>query len=133
MGQRDGIHQFSGIIEFDDAYFRGPVTGKKQGCGTEKAKIFVALSLDEHGNPRYLKMQVIVNIKQAFVRKFAQSTFAEGSVIRSDSYRNYILALKDYSHEHKPYNPGSGLLHWLYTVISNAKEFILGTYHNLPT
>ena len=26
----------------------------------------------------------------------------------------------------------SGLLHWLYTAIINAKAFILGTYHGLP-
>ncbi len=132
MGQRDGTHQLSGIIEFDDAYFGGPIPGKKRGRGTEKAKVFVALSLDKHGNPRYLKMQVTANIKQASVRKFAQSAFAEGSVIHSDGYCSYIPALKDFTHEHKSYDPNSGLLHWLHIMISNAKAFILGTYHGLP-
>ncbi len=132
MGQRDRTHHLSGIIEFDDAYFGGPVTGKKRGRGTEKAKVFVALSLDENGNPRYLKMRVTANIKQASVRKFARSAFAEGSVIRSDGYCSYIPALEGYTHEHKPYDPGSGLLHWLHIMISNAKAFILGTYHGLP-
>lgn len=28
--------------------------------------------------------------------------------------------------------PDSGMLHWLHVVISNAKAFILGTYHGLP-
>jgi len=60
MGQREKRHLLSGIIEVDDAYFGGPV--KKRGQGTEKAKVFVALSLDEQGNPRYLKMQVTENI-----------------------------------------------------------------------
>lgn len=32
----------------------------------------------------------------------------------------------------KSYDPNSGLLHWLHVVISNAKAFILGTYHGLP-
>jgi len=131
MGQRDGTHQLSGIIEFDDAYFGGPVTGKKRGRGTEKAKIFAALSLDEYGNPRYLKMRVTANIKQASVRKFARSAFAEGSVLRSDGYCSYIPALEGYTHEYRPYAPGSGLLHWLHIMISNAKAFILGTYHGL--
>ncbi len=40
--------------------------------------------------------------------------------------------LEGYTHVHKPYNPDSGLLHWLHIVISNAKVFILGTYHGLP-
>lgn len=132
MGQRDETHQLEGVIDFDDAYFGGPVTGKKRGRGTEKVKVFVALSLDSHGNPRHLKMRVTPNIKQASVRKFAQSSFAENSVIRSDGYRSYIPALKDFSHEHKTYDPGSGLLHWLHIIIGNAKAFILGTYHGLP-
>ena len=132
MRQRDETHQLSGIIEFDDSYFGGPSVGKKRGRGTEKAKVFVALSLDERGNPRFLKMRVTPNIKQASVKKFAHAAFADGSVIHSDGYRSYIPALKGYTHEYKSYDPGSGLLHWLHVVISNAKAFILGTYHGLP-
>ena len=132
MGQRDKKHQLSGVIEFDDSYFGGPTVGQKRGRGTEKAKVFVALSLSESGSPLYLKMMVTPNIKRASVKKFAQSAFAEGSTIRSDGYRSYIPALKGYNHEHKPYDPNSGLLHWLHIVIGNAKAFILGTYHGLP-
>ena len=132
MGQRDRTHQLSGNIEFDDAYFGGPTVGKKRGRGTEKAKVFGALSLTELGNPRFLKMQVTPNIKQDSVKKFARAAFADGSVIHSDGYRSYIPALEGYTHDHRPYNPDSGLLHWLHIVISNAKAFILGTYHGLP-
>ena len=131
MGQRDETHQLCGVIEFDDAYFGGPTTGKKRGRGTEKTKVFVALSLDGQGNPRFLKMRVTPNIKQASVRKFAHAAFANGSVILSDGYCSYIPALENYAHEYQPYDPDSGLLHWLHVVISNAKSFILGTYHGL--
>ena len=132
MGQRDETHQLCGVIEFDDAYFGGPTVGKKRGRGTEKEKVFVALALDEQGNPRFLKMRVTPNIKQASVKKFAHASFADGSVIHSDGYCSYLPALEGYPHEYKPYNPNSGLLHWLHVVISNAKAFILGTYHGLP-
>ena len=132
MGQRDAAHLLSGVVEFDDAYFGGPTAGSKRGRGTEKAKVFVALSLDGHGNPQYLKMGVTKNIKQTSVRKFANRTIAAGSTIRSDGYRSYIPALEDYAHEHKAYDPNSGMLHWLHIVVSNAKAFILGTYHGLP-
>ena len=131
MGQRDESHQLCGVIEFDDAYFGGPTTGKRRGRGTEKAKAFVALSLDEWGNPRFLKMRVTPNMKQASVRKFAHAAIADGSEIHSDGYCSYILALEGYTHEHKPYDSDSGLLHWLHIVISNAKAFILGTHHGL--
>ncbi len=92
----------------------------------------MTLFLNDHGAPRYLKMRVTRNIKQASVKKFAQSCFAGGSEIHSDGYRSYIPALKVYAHEYKPYVPNSGLLHWLHIIISNAKAFILGTYHGLP-
>ena len=90
------------------------------------------MSLDERNNPLHLKMRETPNLKQASVIKFAHAAFADSSVIRSDGYRSYIPALKGYTHEHKPYDPNSGLLHWLHIVISNAKAFILGTYHGLP-
>ena len=131
MGQRDAAYLLSGVVEFDDAYFGGPTAGGKQGRGTEKAKVFVALSLDERGNPQSLKMGVTKNIKQTSVRKFANSAVASGSSIRSDGYRSYIPALKDYAHEHKAYDPNNGMLHRLHIVVSNAKAFILGTYHGL--
>ena len=132
MGQRDETHQLNGVIEFDDAYFGGPTAGKKRGRGTEKTKVFVALSLDELGNPRFLKMRVTPNLKQASVKKFARATFADNSVIHGDGYRSYIPALEGFTHEHRSYDPDSGLFHWRHIVISNAKAFILGTYHGLP-
>ena len=131
MGQRDKTHQLNGTIEFDDTYFGGPTVGKKRGRGTEKAKVFVAASLDERGNPLYAKMRVTQNIKRASVKKFAQVAFVQGSTIHSDGYGSYIPALEGYAHEHESYDSNSGLLHWLHIVISNAKAFILGTYHGL--
>lgn len=107
MGQRNQTHPLSGIIEFDDMYFGGPTIGKKRGRGTEKAKVFVAMSLDERGNPRFLKMQETPNIKQVSVKKFANAAFTPGSGIHSDGYRSYIPALKGFVHKHKVYDPQS--------------------------
>ena len=77
-------------------------------------------------------MRVTPNLKQASVKKFARTAFADDSVIHSDGYCSYIPALEGYTHEHRSYDPDSALLHWLHIVISNAKAFILGTYHGLP-
>ena len=132
MGQRDDTHRLSGIVEFDDAFFGGPTIGKKRGRGTEKMKVFVALSLDERENPRFLKMKVTKNIKQAAVKSFAEASIAPGATIRSDGYRSYSPALTAYDHQPAVYNPDSALLHWIHIAISNAKAFVLGTYHGLP-
>ena len=56
----------------------------------------------------------------------------KGSTIHSDGYRSYLPAPEEYIHEHKTYVPNSGTLHWLHIVVSDAKAFILGTYHGLP-
>ena len=63
MGQRDASHMLSGVVEFDDSYFGGPTVGKKRGRGTDKAKVFVALSLGEKDKPQFLKMGVTQNLK----------------------------------------------------------------------
>lgn len=132
MKTRDDSHQLEGVIEFDDAFFGGPTVGKKRGRGTEKSKVFVALSLDKKGNPLYLKMKPTENIKQKSVKKFALKHIAKGSTIRSDGYRSFSPALIDYVHEPVKYDPKGEALHWLHIMISNAKAFILGTYHGLP-
>ena len=40
MGQRNELHQLSGVIEFDDAYFGGPTAGKSGG-GVQKRLRFL--------------------------------------------------------------------------------------------
>ena len=132
MGQRDDTHILGGTVEFDDAFFGGPTKGKKRGRGTEKPKVSVALSLTDKGHPQYLKMKPTDNIKQASVKRFAQTSIEKGSTILSDGYRSYSPALAGYDHRPKAYAPDSGMLRWLHIMIGNAKAFILGTYHGLP-
>lgn len=132
MKQRDINYLLLGTIEFDDTYIGDPTVGKKRGRGTEKSKVFVAVSIDKKGRPKHLKMQTTDNIQQRSVRKFAQANIQAEATIISDGYRSYIPALKDYKHEHGVYNPDAGMLHWLHTMIGNAKAFIIGTYHGLP-
>ena len=46
MEQRERTHVLSSVVEFDDAYLDGQKKGGKGGRETEKAKIFVTLSLN---------------------------------------------------------------------------------------
>jgi len=77
-------------------------------------------------------MSVAKKIKQASVKKFAHTAVVKGSTIHSAGYRSYLPAPEEYIHEHKTYVPNSGTLHWLHIVVSDAKAFILDTYHGLP-
>ena len=81
-------------------------------------------------------MEVIPDVKGEMIVEFANRTIAPGSVISSDAYKSYkALAEAELEYQHKPqkFNPTEDPdhLHWLHTVISNAKAFIAGTYHGL--
>lgn len=106
---------------------------EKRGRGTEKTKVFVGLSLNEEGKPEHLTMQVTNNLKQASVKKFAENHIEIGSEIHADEFKSYPPALEDkYKLETQTYDPSATELHWLHTIIGNAKAFIQGTYHGRP-
>lgn len=132
MGQRDQRYLLSGIVELDDTYFGGPKPGGKRGRGTGKAKVLVGISKDEQGRPRFLKMQVVPNLKGKTIGRFAHDTIREKTVIQSDAYSSYRKPLAEkYLHEYQVFDPDSDMLRWLHIVIGNAKAFVLGTYHGL--
>ena len=78
MEQRERTHVLSSVVEFDDAYLDGQKKGGKGGRETEKAKIFVTLSLNKRGDSQYPKMSITKNIKQASAKRFAQDLIAPG-------------------------------------------------------
>lgn len=54
MRQHDINYQLFYTIEFDDTYIGDSMIGKKRGKGTKKSKIFIAISIDKKGCPKYL-------------------------------------------------------------------------------
>ena len=80
----------------------------------------------------FLKLKTTKDMCQKSVAEFAKSAIKQGSTIHTDGYRSYKKGLLGYEHQPKVYNPNTGLLHWLHVMISNAKAFILGTFHGLP-
>lgn len=132
MGQRDTEYLLSGLVEMDDAYFGGPNNGGKRGRGTKKAKGMIALSKDAEGKPQFLKMQLVPNLRGNTIGTFAQRNIQHGAVIQSDGLLSYRKPLADdYVHQYEIYDSATGLLHWLHTIIGNAKAVVNGTYHGL--
>jgi transposase-like protein len=133
MSEQDANYQLSGFVEMDDAYFGSPKKGK-DGRGTTKAKVAVALSTDEEGRPRFLRMQVIDKVTIEEIHRVAKSCIAKGSTILSDGHSSY-KQLKNIGYQHisKTYykEDNEEFLKWLHTIISNAKAFVDGTYHGL--
>jgi transposase-like protein len=135
MGERDAQYKLAGLIEMDDAYFGSPKKDK-DGRGTEKAKVVISLSTDETGNPCYVRMHVVNNISTKEIQCVAENCIMKGSKILSDGQNSYKkLNQVEYEHIWKNYyeqiEAGTDFLKWIHVIISNAKAFIIGTYHGL--
>ena len=79
----------TGIVELDDTYLGASTHGKKRGRGTEKVKMIVALSKNAAGNPEYLKMSDMPNLKGITVGRFAGDNIRAGSKFERDNARSY--------------------------------------------
>jgi transposase-like protein len=136
MGNRDSQYILEGTIELDDAFFGGTRKGSKRGRGTDKTVVLVGLSLNQKGKPMFVKMSAVENVKGETINQFAKDNIKKGSFIKSDGFKSYNkLCGEGYSHEGKEFNPIDDPEHlkWLHIVVSNAKAFILGTYHGLDS
>lgn len=63
MGQRDGKHPLSGIVELDDSYVGGLSHNGKRGHGTEKSKVVVAISKTANSVPLFAKIKMVANVQ----------------------------------------------------------------------
>ncbi len=126
MGQRDANYQLSGIVEMDDCYVGGPSSNGKRGRGTDKAKVIVAVSKTDDGIPLFARMKLVGDIKGKTLQQIVDEYFASETKVECDGYHSY-RGLKGVELDYSLYEAGD--LHWLHTLISNFKAFLLGTYH----
>ena len=122
MGQRDANYQLSGIVEMDDCYVGGPSHNGKRGRGTDKAKVVVAVSKAENGVPLFARMKVVEDIKGKTLQQIVNEYFADKTRVECDGYRSY-RGLDGVELNYSIYEAGD--LHWLHTVISNFKTFLM--------
>jgi hypothetical protein len=94
----------------------------------------VGVSLDKKGKPGYTNRAVSDDLTSKRLVGFAEKNIAAGAAISSDAYSSYLKTSSEgtYMHEPQKFNAKSDTDHlrW-HTVVSNAKAFILGTYHGL--
>jgi transposase-like protein len=133
MGKQDGQYKLRGVVEVDEAYLGYKKQNSKRGRGTEKAKVLVAVSTDEKKkHPQFAKMKAVNRLTTEVVIDFVKSHFEENCLVQTDGL-NIYNALKDNvtKHEIFPIVSGEAPLPWVHTIISNAKSFVLGTYHGI--
>lgn len=133
MAYRDLRYPLDGIVEMDDTYFGAPDPGKR-GRSTRRTKALVIVGVTEDNRPRFAKIKTVGRLDARSVKAFAQPNIARGSVIRTDGLNIYrCLAKLGFSHQPTvtPGKTNGDLLHWTHIIISNAKAFVLGTFHGL--
>lgn len=133
MDQRESQYMLAGIVELDNSYFGAKLKGKR-GRAAGNQSVIVCVSKDSKNRPQFLKMTVVPNVQRPTVEQFVDTTIHKGTTVQTDSYSSYVKSLrKGYHHEAKDFAPNSEHLIWLYTIIGNAKAFLIGTYHGTST
>lgn len=137
MAERELRYILSGVVEVDDAYFGGEQDKdtenvRHSGRGTTKTKVAIGLAT-ANDKPLYVKMQVLPVLTAEELSGFVLDRVDPDACVVTDSFKGY-LGLSDIvsKHEMKVYaKEPAEFLKWIHTIISNAKAFIMGTYHGL--
>lgn len=133
MKDRDDNYKLTGVIEVDDAFFGGGPTGGKIGRGTLKTPVIVEVST--HGETvGFARMTVVDKIDSDNIKSVLLAGVTKGQTIKSDGLKAYQKATKDnFVHDRRVgYGPENKKnLPWVHILISNAKAFLLGTFHGV--
>jgi transposase-like protein/predicted RNA-binding Zn-ribbon protein involved in translation (DUF1610 family) len=134
MRDRDSTYQLSGIVEVDDAFFGGSGKGgDKRGRGSSKTAVIVEASThDEAVN--FAKMTVVDNIDGATIEALIQAGVRENQTIKTDGLPAYnVVGKSGHNHQREVVKDKKAheVMKWTHILISNAKAFILGTFHGV--
>lgn len=133
MGQRDTRYSLTGSIEMDDAFFGGAAAGKRGRGAANKTKVVVMVESRE-ARAGFIGMKTVSKTDRAQIGAAAIANIAPGQDIHTDGWTAY-RALEQLGHRHHaqriPPKEASEKLPWVHIAISNAKCFLLGTYHGV--
>ncbi len=151
MGIRDNQYKLDDIVEVDEGFFTSVDTDKKKdkkdktkrGRGSQKRSTVMVLAKTTYDRTpskkhqkvskfRYVKMNVMANLKGASVDRVIKRNVTPDSIVKSDSYSSYsnIKNLVDI-HVKRTVEPKEAdkYLPWVHTMIANAKRSLLGIHH----
>lgn len=134
MAARDAQHRLSGEVQIDDAYLGGERSGGKAGRGSENKVPFVAaVSLNDAGNPVYIKVSLVAGFTNAAISTWAKSNLAPGASVLSDGLACFAAVVDagcthrvEIVGERKPKDLPQ--FKWVNTVLGNLKTMMSGAY-----
>lgn len=138
MEARDAGYQLAGLIQVDDAFFNGGVKkgGDKRGRGTRKVPVLV-MAATRKETITFARMEVLEKVDGDHIKAVLEKRVVGDQSIKTDGLPAFNVA-KELGHEHIPVvvypkqgEPNYDVLKWVNILVSNAKAFILGTYHGV--
>ena len=134
MRDRDSNYKLAGIVEMDDAFFGGSQQGgDKHGRGTSKTPVIVETSTKGEG-VGYARMTVVDHVDRKTIREIVRTDIKENQRIITDGFRAYQVVGEE-GHDHQreimKNSDDDKVLRWSHILISNAKAFLLGTFHGV--
>jgi hypothetical protein len=138
MEARDAEYQLGGLIQVDDAFFNGGVGkgGDKRGRGTSKVPVLVMAAV-RNDAVTFAKMEILERVDGEHVQDILERHVRPGQEIKSDGLSVFNV-VKGMGHSHSPEvvypkggSPNFAVLKWINILVSNAKAFIVGTYHGV--
>jgi transposase-like protein len=134
MRERDSHCQLVGIVEIDDSFFGGPRPGEdKRGRGSSKTAVIVEVSTFGE-SVGFAKMRVVDQLNAHIVREIVAANIAPGQTVKTDGLPAYnVIAENGHTHQKNIVKGKMAhtVLKWSHTLVSNAKAFILGTFHGI--
>ena len=137
MVAREAQHRLSGTVQVDDAYLGGERAGGKPGRGSENKETFVAaVSLNDAGNPLYVKVTPVPGFPSDAISKWAKTNLAPGTDVLSDGLACFA-AVTDAGCTHRAEVAGKRKprdlpqFKWVNTLLGNLKTMVSGAYKAL--
>ncbi|MEI7661285.1 MAG: IS1595 family transposase [Bacteroidota bacterium] len=151
MGKRDDLYSLTGMIEFDEGFFKVATPEKehqrlKRGKGSQRLEN-VGVMVEstplvdintgiESKHCRYFKLKALDTQKSESINTLFQNSVTSDSVVFTDQGNNYqdIHKFVDmHITEKSSKNTTKTTLKWAHIAISNAKRTFLGVYHKMSS
>jgi ISXO2 transposase-like protein/transposase-like zinc ribbon protein len=135
MAEREATHTLGNVVQLDDAYLGGELSGGTAGRGSENKVPFVAaVSLDTHGHPAYVKLTPVAAFSRQAIGQWSATHLEPGTVVLSDGLHCFV-GVVDSGCDHLPIVVGRRKprdvpeFAWINTILGNLKTTLAGAHH----
>jgi len=135
MAEREDCYCLSGPVQIDDAYLGGERRGGKVGRGSEnKVPFIAAVSIDNAGHPRRVKLTPVAGFTTEAIVAWAKNHLEAGCSVASDGLACFA-GIGAAGFQHHPVVAGGRKpnalpeFRWVNTVLGNVKTSLSGAYH----